>query len=468
MLLLLALTCSVTFGQSSLAPIRLEVGLASQVVAGAWNPIRFVSRDTPPATLTIVIDQGTLRSGPVPLTLVQEIAGGAGVSVYETLVHLNNYSSISWTLRTTDTILASGSLAGREADARPLDLLVSREPGRLRGALGAGARPVDVPAAALPLDSAAYAGVRSLVIDGTAAAPRLEAVAAAASGGTLVVIASELPASHAELALLTPSTGTNHLGAGAVIRAAGDLDDAVAAALAELEEPLLDRLVAALAAEPLVARPVAPPQALVLAIAGAFALLCVLLLRTFRGPGLLGALALAAILSLASWRALRPPEPVISTTGRIGLSGGELALVVEVQEHLTLPPDTISIAGAARPLAVLPYRIDAVGTHFDLGRWRSVRLALPPTVVQAPLRLEAGELLNTGSNELHNVHVVGMGPQANLAPGARAPTQPQEWQAAPSAVYGQLEGVLPAGSAMGTSCDAVCTVWVVAAREAGR
>lgn len=465
--MLVVLACSGgAVAQTTQAPIRLEVGLASHVVAGAWNPIRFVSRDTPPATLTIVIDQGSLRSGPVPLTLVQEIAGGAGVSVYETLVHLSGYSSISWTLRTTDTTLASGSLPGREADARRLDLLVSREPGRLRGSLGPDARPVDVPAAALPLDSAAYAGVRSLVIDGTAAAPRLEAVAAAASGGALVVFAADLPASHAELELLAPTSGTYPLGAGYVVRAAGDLSAAVASVLAELPEPLLERLVAALAAEPLVARPVAAPQPLVLAVAGAFALLCVLLLRSFTGPGLLGALALALILSLASWRALRPPEPIISASGRIGLSGGELALVVEVQEHLTLPPGTISLLGAARPLSAMPYRIDAAGTHFDLGSWRSVRLALPPAVEVSPLRYEAGTLINAGARELHNLHVVGMGPQAGLGPGARAQARPQEWQGAPSAVYAQLEAVLPEGSALGTSCDAVCTVWVVAAQGA--
>ncbi len=449
-------------------PTLLEVGIASQVVANAWNPLRFVTRDTPPATLTVVVDQGSLRQGPVPFVLQQEIAGGAGVSAFETLVYLNAFSSISWTLRTADATIASGSMAGRDADSRPLDLVVSREPGRLRGAYPPDSRLVDVPAASLPLDSAAYSGVRSLVIDGTSAAPRLEAVAAAATGGALVILHGALPASHAELALLLGSDQSlRQLGAGAVARTGTEAISSLAAALRGTERLALDDLVEALTAAPLVTRPASAPQPLVLAVAGAFALVCVLLVRSFGGPGLLGALALAAILSLAAWRVLRPPEPVISAAGRIGASGGELALVVEAQEHLTLPPSTVDVAGGARPLSVTPYRIDAGGAHFDLSRWRSLVLALPPSVEDAPLRFADGVLSNAGRLPLFNVHVVGLGAQPRLEPGASAAARPQESTAAATSAYGRLEAHLPAGSALATSCVDVCTVWFVAALTTG-
>lgn len=465
-LVLLLGVVSTVYAQDLVNPNRLEVGIASQVVANAWNPLRFVSRDTPPATLTVVVDQGSLRQGAVPLVLRQEIGGGAGVSVFETLVYLNSFSSISWTLRTADATLASGSIAGRDADSRPLDLVVSRAPGSLRSAYPPDARLVDVPASSLPLDSAAYSGVRTLVIDGTSAAPRLEAVAAAALGGAHVILHGALPASHAELGLLVePGRDSARLGAGAVTRTGTQAISTLAAALSGEEKIAVDALIEALTAAPMVARPASVPQPLVLAVAGAFALLSVLLVRSFAGPGMIGALALAAILSFASWRVLRPPEPLISAAGRLGISGGALALVVETQEHLTLPPGTVGVVGGARPLSPVPYRIETGGAFFDLSRWRSLLVALPPSVEDAPLRYESGELRNAGRAPLVDVHVVGLGSHGRLEPGARSVAAPQESTAAPTAVYGRLESHLPFGSALATSCSEVCTVWVVAASE---
>lgn len=460
--LVIGLLGSVT-AQDLTNPNRLEVGIASQVVANAWNPLRFISRDTPPATLTVTVDQGSLRQGSVPMVLQHQIPGGAGVSVFETLIYLNSFSGITWTLRTADATLASGSIAGRDADARPLDLVVSREPGRLRAAYPPDGRLVDVPASSLSLESAAYSGVRTLVIDGTSAAPRLEAVAAAAIGGVHVILHGALPASHAELALLfEPGAASARLGAGTVTRTGTQAISTLAVELTVDRRVQIDDLIGAFTAAPLVTRPASAPQPLVLTVAAAFALLCVLLVRSSGGPGLIGALALAAILSFASWRVLRPPEPLISGAGRIGISGGALALVVETQEHLTLPPSTIEVRGGARPLTPVPYRIGAAGAAFDLARWRSLVVALPQTVEDAPLRFEAGELRNAGRVPLVNVHVVGLGHQGRLEPGSRLTAEPQESALAPTALYTRLEAQLPAGSALATSCSQVCTVWILA------
>ena len=129
--------------------------------------------------LTIQVDQGTLRSGEVPLVVTFDVRGGAGLSIFEEIVYLPRFATLSWRLATAERVLASGSIAGREADDRRLDLVLTSSPGVYRlpflAAFGSGSRLVDLNPAALPTQPAAYDGVRGLLIDGTAAAPRLEA-----------------------------------------------------------------------------------------------------------------------------------------------------------------------------------------------------------------------------------------------------------------------------------------------------
>src|SRR5690606_37935340 len=118
------------------------------------------------------------------------------------------FTSISWSLRAPEAVLASGSVTGRDQDTRPLDLVISREPGRYLAAFGTGTRVIDVAAAALPIEVAAYDRVRTQIIDGTTTAPRLEAVAAAAAAGAVVVLHGELPPSHRELRLLAADSAS--------------------------------------------------------------------------------------------------------------------------------------------------------------------------------------------------------------------------------------------------------------------
>lgn len=151
------LASTVALGQAPSA--RFSLGVAGQPVADAWNPLRLELRDAPPATLTLQIDQGTLRSGELPLTVSHAVRGGAGISVFETTVYLPRFARLAWRLATPDRVLASGSVEGREADARPLDLLLSNLPGSYRAAYatayGPGARLADVVASDLPSEPAA-------------------------------------------------------------------------------------------------------------------------------------------------------------------------------------------------------------------------------------------------------------------------------------------------------------------------
>lgn len=439
--------------------VRFELGIGGHAVANAWNPMRLTVRDQPDAVLTIRVDQGTLRSGEIPIVVERSVRGGAGVSVFEDDLYLPTFRTLTWSLATADRVLGSGSLGAREQDERPLDLLLSADPGRYRGEFGEGARLVDVAAADLPLRVAAFDGVRSLVIDGSVAAPRIEAVAAAASGGVVVVLHGTLPASHRDLLLLVDDGGVN-LGAGLVVRTEGTPVD-VARAVGGSGVPERDTLLAVVMAEPLIDLAAPLSQQSVLAVTFLFALAVVALVRWVGTPGLVAAIAVSALLSLAGWRVLRPDAPQLTGAERLAFAGGPLALVTEAREVYTLPAAIIDFRPTARPLTTRAYRVDDEGAHFSVERWRSVLVALPPTLEDAPLRYRDGVLRNDGGVVLHDVHVVGLGPQGDLDPGAsRAAVAAEDAPLSP--VLAQLMPHLDVGTAVARSgCDTVCTTWLV-------
>jgi len=444
----------------------VEIGVGGNIVVGAWNPVRLVTRDVPAGTrLLLTLDQGSLRQGLVPLEVELAVAGGAGISVVDSLVYVSSYHSISWALRGPESVLASGSLTGRDQDTRPLDLVLSREPGRYLSAFGTGTRVIDVAAAALPIEVAAYDGVRTLIVDGTTTAPRLEAVAAAAAAGAIVVLHGDLPPSHRELRLLVAGSGPGAaltrtpLGAGAVLTTRGAPSDAVAAALSY---PVVDRaaLIAALATRPLVERPAGPSQPLVLIAAGLFSLVALAMLRWFGAPGIVGAAALALLLSFVAWRAFRPAQAQLTGVARLALVGGELATTTELREVLTLPAAVIDAPRTARPLLPQPYSLDATGTHYFVARWRAVTVVMTPVVAAPALQLRGTELVNSGTAVLREVTVVGLGPQGDIAPGRAVAVAATE-DGPLSAIYaGLFPHLLPGTVVALSNCDSGCTVWV--------
>lgn len=432
----------------------VTIGLGGNLVAGTWNPLQVTVRDAPAATLSVRIDEGDLVSGPRVVRYQAAVPGGSGVTVFSDDVYVPPFRTLAWTLAGTDGVLASGSLGARDADGRPLQVVVSANPGAWRAAFGADARVVDVAASQLPGRAAAYDGVATLLIDGTAAAPRAESVAAAAAGGVNVVLAGALPSSQAGLGALA-GAGVRRLGAGQVRRVEAS-DDAVASALAVWRPAERARLVSALAAAPLVRAPRSAPQPLVLSVAAAYALSTLLALRFGGRPGVVAALALAVVVSVAGWRFLRPPAAELSAQRTLMLGGGELALALSVEERLTLPAGDVSVSEPARPLSELPYRTDANGTHVALARWHGVSLALRPSLAEAALRFEGGRLRNAGSAVLRNVYVIGVGEQGTLAPGASRVVRPGEEAAGPADVA-RLRALLPAGSALAEGPE---TLWV--------
>lgn len=440
---------------------EVTIGLGGNLVAGAWNPLRVTVRDAPSSTLDVRIDEGDLVSGPRLVRYRASVPGGSGVSVFDDQIYVPVFQTLSWSLTDRQGVLASGSLGARDADGRPLQVVISSDPGAWRGAFASDARVVDVAASDLPTSAAGYDGVATLLLDGTAAAPRTEAVAAAAAGGVDVLLAGALPASQAGLERLAGS-GSSRLGAGRVARVA-PVPGAVAAALAGWRPTERGRLLSALAAKPLVTPPRSAPQPTVLALAAGYALLTLLALRFGGTPGTVAAVALAVVVSLAGWRLLRPPAAELDGHRGLMLGGGALALAIEVDERLTLPAGEVSVTTPARPLTAVPYATDGSGTHVALARWHGVSLALRPSLVEAALRSEGGRLRNAGASPLQDVYVVGMGAQGTLAPGASREVRPgEEGPATPE--MARFAALLPRGTALAEGPRAL---WVALPPDAG-
>jgi len=383
------------------------------------------------------------------------------VTVFQDDLYVPTFRSLSWTLASGRSVLASGSLGAADADARPLQVVLSSSPGSWRSAFGADARLVDVAASDLPARAAAFDGVRTILLDGSAAAPRAESIAAAAAGGVQVLLAGALPASQAGLARLA-AAGSHRLGAGAVMRVADD-PATVRARLAAWKPQDRSGLVQALAADRLVRPPPTPGQPLVLSLAAAYALATLLALRFGGTPGLAAGLVLALVVSVAGWRLLRPASPELTASRTVLLGGGELALALKVDERLTLPSGVVSLGGAGRPLTALPYSVDDGTTHVELPRWHAVAVAVRPALRPAALRYQDGRLVNAGRTPLRGVYVLGLGRQPDLAAGAmRAPVSGEEGALPPP--LARLAALLPRGTALAQAPE---TVWVALPSLAG-
>lgn len=443
--------------------VDLALGVAGQPVAEAWNPLRVELRDAPPATLTLHVDQGTLRTGEVPLTVTLDVRGGAGLTIFEELIYLPHFASLSWRLATPERVIASGSVAGREADERPLDLLLTSTPGVYRvpfqEAFGPGARLVDVVATLLPQDVAAYDGVRSLTIDGSAAAPRLEAVAAAAAAGVVVVLAGPLPPSHSELLLLLHGADAARLGSGALVSSDGGVTTAVEALSQALAQaPNQAALRAALLEQPLVEPPPQLKETILVLMAAAYAVLTLLLLR-FGTPGLSASLVLAGLVALIGWQLLRPPVPQLQAGAVLAVAGGDLALLRPATEVLTLPRTTLTLPTRNRPVRPQAYWVDKDGSHFGLERWRALLLEQPAALAPAQLVVVDGAPRNLGPGTLYDLYLVGEGARGSLLAGSST-LQPGEEGAA--GWVETLAPLLPSGTWLARGeCGASCTTWVV-------
>jgi hypothetical protein len=429
--------------------LTFELGFNSIIVADHWNPIKLTRRDQPAQTLVFVIDQGTLREGETLVTYRQDLPAANGLAVFEDDVYIPAWRRFTWRIENAERVFASGSIERREVNAHPLTLLVSARPELYLNNFSEGARLLELPFSLLPERLAAYDGVETLVVDGTAPAPTLEAISSAAVAGVSVLLVGDLPESHSELELLAPEL-RQRLGAGWLARTNADGIRATLSMLAPLETQTLTK---ALLDNKPHQRPPVTPQTYILGAASVYALATLLLLRFFGSAGLLTSFVLAALASVGAWTWLRPKSPQLSQTQTLILNS-DLAYVTRVESIFTLPDVTISLTRKARPTDARAYTQRNDNLELTLLRYSEVSLEHRPSLSSETLRLEGQTLYNLTSLPLSNVYVKGLGAQGTLGAGQQLELVRGE-DPELSSLYETLLALLPEGTALAQTQDTI-------------
>jgi hypothetical protein len=436
-----ALLSASALAQSGSAEFVL--GLQGAIVADAWNPLRLVVRDLPEVELEVLVDRGSLRSGPVLTRYSATIPASGGVRVFEDELFVPAWRSLSWTVRSAERTIASGTVDSRLRDTRLLTLLISATPGRWLPLLPPEARAQDVAPSTLPASAAAFAGVRSVLVDGSAAAPRTEALVAAAAAGAVVVLAGDLPPGHAELSSLV-AAGPLRLGAGWLVPA--DTGEAVAAMHAGAGYPL-ESVLSEVVSDQGRGQPPGLGRFTVTAAMALYALLVLSLLRFGGSAGLPAALVVAVLASFAAWSVLRPERALIEESRTVVVSGGGIGLSLETLAMRSLPGGTVRVERPMRPVSPAAYTVGTRSTDIRLGRWQRELLVGRPFLATSALHWEGEMLANEGGRTLREVLVIGSGPQAELAPGETRQVEAAEEGKIPEA-YRRLVPGLPVGTAL--------------------
>jgi hypothetical protein len=445
---LVALTFPVAASQTR--SVEFELGFNGAVVADAWNPLRLVLRDLPPVWLEVLIDQGSLRSGPILMRYLAPVEAGGGLSTFEDTLFVPSWRSLTWTVSTAERTVASGSLDARQSDPRPLTLLVSARSGRLLPLLPAESRTGDIPPTALPSSASAYSGVSALLLDGTTPPPRPEALVAAAAAGVHVVLIEPLPATFDDLALLS-AAGPRRVGAGWIASAA---PESLAAQLRTLPRfPLADT--ADRLAEATADRPAGPLSRLIVVATGAgYALLILVLLRYGGYAGLPTALIVALLAAGAGWFALRPGAAISEESRSITAAAGGIGLTLPALALRSLPGGRVSVEGRLRPVRQVEYTVARNSIDLELTRWAQELFLARPLLATAEFEWDGHLLTNRGDHLLTDVLIVGTGPQPSLAPGQARPPVSAEEDSLPR-LYGELLPLLPSGTALASAGERV-------------
>ncbi len=445
------------------APLaEVALGFRGAPVADAWNPVRVLLRDVGAGEVVLTIDQGSLLEGELPWTVVLPIVGGGGVRMFDVDVFLPAWRSLRWTVDAGGLRLASGALARTDADRRPVDLVVSSRAGEVVGALGG--RALDVAAVDLPARAAAYGGVRSVWLDGSAPLPDPRVLAAAAAGGAIVVVQGSAQSS-AELAVVRASAADQGgwLGTGAGGWWFGDPPDGAALTAARLD---VAALATAFAAADAVDLPRFPPPLHVALASAAYVLLIAVAWRVGGAAGGATWAWIVVAVGAATVVAWRPSEAQVVQQRALHVASSELSLRQRAIDLVTLPAATVGIDGVARPASPLLGGVrhgPTPRTEVQLDRWRGASVLEVPQAASAALAWGSdGAPRAVGGFAVTNVRVVGGAAWPRIEPGA-APGVPTD----PAPLVGAeetFEELLPEGTAWARSGDD----WYVLLPLAGR
>jgi hypothetical protein len=304
-----------------------------------------------------------------------------------------------------------------------------------------GLRAVDISSGDLTTRLAAYDGVATLLLDGTAAAPSLEVISAAMVAGVNVFLLPNLPASHAAIAELAAEYPFLGVGTLQEVTAEGLRDRLTA----QLQAPWRNAPAALISAD-LVQYPEAAPQLPLLVAVAGYLLLLLLLLRFGGIPGLLSSALLAGFAGVMAWGYLRSDTAQFDAARTLELSRGPLARVERVHSLISLPATEIRREGAAIPQQTLAYWQSNTATHFTAGRWSQSTWIERPRLATASFFWQQDRLVSAHRQPLTDVYVIGYGAQPDFPAGTTL--QPQPGEAAPSETYQALLPYLPDGTAL--------------------
>ena len=466
----------------------MSFGFAGEIVADAWNPLRVTLRDVQDAELSLELDVGSLRRGPVVLSYRAPLPGGPGLTTFEDDLYLPGWVSFAWTLTTPAGVLAEGEVPRYAADPEPLQLVLTRDLGTGGVYFSPAARVAEITPSDLPERAAAYDGVESLLVLPGTAPPEPAALVAAAGAGAEVLLSAGLGPSFAAASALT-GIDTRVVGAGALVRLAEEGRAGVGAGLEEAGRLEPDLLAATLVDDALTEPPTGQDGGWLALRLAAYAAAVTLLLRFGGPPGVLAALLLAGTLSLAAWRT-RPAEPLLLRSRSLALGAGGLALRTDLEHLFSFPGQAANVPHPARPLATVPreerkprfgdpepptpltatepesigttdYRVGPERFEIDLGAYGSTLLIGKPRLEPAVLQWSDGVLVNGGTEPLTDVFVTWGGdgtPEGAVGTvgrgGRQADLEPEgtltvaSGNLMPPELYEGLTPFLPPGSAV--------------------
>lgn len=437
-------TLSLCFAQDFTQDIEVRLGFAESVVSGAWNPLTVRLRDQPPSRLVIAIDQGSLRDGEQWITYEVPLTGGRGLTFHRDDVYVPaRWQQFVWSVRTPETVLASGSFDRRQLDVRPLQLVVAREMGAARAWFARDERVVDVLASNLPERAAAYDGIETIILVEANSQLRVAALAAAATAGVTVVLAEPISETLGMLEPLAP-TPVTALGSGVVVRTDEATWPRVRQAVTPIShDALAEALLTGMAETP--AHPL--NQNMVVVLASLYAALTLMLLAWGGIPGLLSSGLLALALSLAGWLYLRPDDNVLVRARQLVLGASELAYVIERQRVFSFPEQVLELDQPAHALEQPTWQVSSQGMNLTMPRWSQDALALKPRLQPATFVWQDGALINRSEVTLTDVFVFNFGRQPDMAAASRRIVALDASARVPT-MYEPLAPYLPAGSAL--------------------
>lgn len=422
------------FASSALAEASLELGFDSNIVADHWNKLKLITRDEKAARLELNIDQGNLRDGTNLINYSFNINRSHGIAIFETDIYIPKWQKFTWRLVNEESVLASGSFDRRFANPTKLSLIISANPSKWFRL--SNDRTTNISSNSLTKRLASYDGIARIIIDGTAPAPKLEHLIAAATAGANVSLLEPLPSSHNDLVALAPDR-IQGLGAGFITRSPE---------LIELEKIELEKIFANFVSNNNIKAPKSKPQIPIVVALSIFAVLVLVLMHLGQKPAIMTSLSLSLIATILAWTYLMPQKLEISKEQSLQIASGELAKELKLTTIFSLRGSQASIDYPGYLLEHSPFKQLDETSQINVQRWKDINYNHKPSLSKALLVLEDTKIINRSKHTLSDVFIKGTGFLADLKPG-EAVILAQEDHKLPK-LYEGIVGPLPNGTAL--------------------